>query len=267
MWRTPSGVRELTGHTATSQGRCHGASEALAQEPPVPSRLLDAIREFTTTILNPYDLANLLHQLTHHALTVTSSQGAGILLAGRNGLGFAAASDDRVIELEVLQDRIESGACYEGFTTRQLVVVTDLAATDRWPDYRDRALELGFRSVIGVPMNACGETIGVLNIYRQAPGSWSAADVDAAEIVTAMGAGYVLHANHLRAQHELADQLQHALESRDAIGQAKGLLMGRHGVDATEAFAMLRATSQEMNMKLREVAAGIIEAEGATSEA
>ena len=229
------------------------------------SALLAAIREFTTTILNPYDLQELLHRITDHATRVTGSDGAGVLLAGRDGLGFAAASDEPVVEMEVLQDRIESGACHEAFTTKQLVVVEDLAVSDRWPDYRDRAIELGFRSVIGVPMQACGETIGVLNIYRHTSGPWSQADVDAAEMVTAMGAGYVLHANHLRAQHDLAGQLQTALESRDAIGQAKGLLMARHGVGSSDAFAMLRSESQSANVKLRDVAAMLIADERSVS--
>jgi len=223
------------------------------------SDLLVAIREFTSTILNPYDLDDLLHRLTDHAIVITGSQGAGVMLAGQSGLSFAAASDPWVVEMESLQDRIETGACHAAFTTRELVVVEDLAATDRWPAYRGRALELGFRAVIGVPMHACGETIGVLNLYRRAPGPWSEADLEAAEIVTAMGAGYVLHANRLRAQHDLAAQLEAAIASRDLIGQAKGLLIARHGIDAEAAFAMLRAESQTTNLKLRDVAAKLLD--------
>lgn len=132
--------------------------------------LLAAVREFTTTILNPYDLEDLLDRLTGHATIVTGSQGAGVMLAGQAGLGFAAASDPRVVDIELLQDRVEAGACWEAFTTRELVVVEDLAVTDRWRAYRDRALELGFRAVMGVPMHAYGETIGVLNVYRRDPG-------------------------------------------------------------------------------------------------
>ena len=223
------------------------------------SDLLAAVREFTTTILNPYDLEDLLDRLTDHATIVTGSQGAGVMLAGQAGLGFAAASDPRVVEMESLQDRIHTGACHEAFTTRELVIVEDLTATDRWPAYRDRALELGFRAVMGLPMHACGETIGVLNIYRRDPGPWSEADVEAAEILTSMGAGYVLHANHLRAQHDMAAQLETAIASRDLIGQAKGLLIARHGIDAQAAFAMLRAESQTTNRKLRDVATKLLD--------
>jgi GAF domain-containing protein len=226
---------------------------------PHSGQLLEAVREFTSAILNPFDLDELLDRLIGHATAVTAGQGAGVMLVGSEGLGFASASDERVVQLEVLQDRIESGACHEAATKNELVVVDDLVVDDRWPAYRDRALELGFRAVVGVPLNAAGQTIGVLNVYRAAPGAWSPEDVDAVEIIAAMGAGYVLHATEVRAQHELAEQLQRALESRDTIGQAKGMLMAQHGVDAAGAFAMLRRLSQEHNIKLREIAARLIE--------
>lgn len=146
------------------------------------SDLLAAIREFTTTILNPYDLEDLLHRLTEHASIVTGSRGAGVMLAGSDGLAFAATSDDQVIEIEVLQDRIASGACHRTYTSDELVIVDRLTAGTEWPD-----------------------------------------DVEGPEIITAMGAGYVLYATRLRAQHDLAGRLEAALGSRDVIGQAKGL--------------------------------------------
>jgi GAF domain-containing protein len=231
-------------------------------------RLMDAIREFTTTILNPYDLQELLHRLTGHATAVTCSDGAGILLAdGSGGLAFAAASQDRITQLETFQGRIETGPCHEAYSGNQLIVIDDLATTDRWPPYTARALELGLRSAIAVPMNAWGQTIGVVNIYRETAGPWTDTDVDAAETLTAMGTGYILHGNQLRAQHTLTEQLQNALISRDEIGQAKGMLMLRHGLDADEAFEMLRALSQSGNSKLRDVASGVIRSERLGSSA
>lgn len=225
----------------------------------LPPGLVDAVREFTATIANPYDPQELLHRLTERAMAVTSAQGAGIMLAdGGDGLAFAAASHERVTDLELLQGRIDSGACFEAYTTDRVVVVEDLAAIDAWPAYVERAIERGFRAVVGVPMHAGGRTIGVLNIYREEPGLWTPSDLEAAEILVAMGAAYVLHANELRAQHTLAEQLHEALRSRDVIGQAKGILMARHGVDADGAFDRLRARSQAENRKLREVADDVV---------
>jgi AmiR/NasT family two-component response regulator len=48
--------------------------------------------------------------------------------------------------------------------------------------------------------------------------------------------------------------LRAALANRDLIGQAKGVLMERHKITADEAFAMLRAVSNDTNVKVVEVA-------------
>ena len=226
---------------------------------PPSKHLLAAVREFTSTILNPFDLQELLFRLTGHAAAVTDASGAGIMLAGEQGLGFAAASSNDIVEVEVVQSRVQSGPCRDAYASGDVIAVDDLRSEERWPEYRVRARELGFGAVIGLPMRAWGQLIGVLDIYRRDPGPWTAEDIDGCEIMASMGAGYILHANQLRAQHDLAQQLQVALESRDTIGQAKGILMSRHGVTADEAFEMLRTASQDTNVKLRDVAAQFVD--------
>lgn len=215
-------------------------------------RLLAAIREFTDTIVSPYDLQGLLYQLTGYAAALTGAQGAGIMLADRASglLGFAAASDDRVAGLEVLQDHLEAGPCHEVFVGNALGAVADLQGDGRWPAFERRASQLGVRAVASVPMHTWGQTIGVIDIYRDRPGPWRPDDLEAARIITALGAGYVLHVSQLQAQFEVVDHLRGALESRDVIGQAKGILMARHGIDATTALARLRSMSQDAGVEL-----------------
>jgi GAF domain-containing protein len=225
----------------------------------MPPALLLAVREFAEAILDPYDAQELLYRVTQHAVSVADAAGAGIMLTdSAQGLGFAAASHESVTELEQLQSVTERGPCHEAYTTNQVVVVDDLRATDRWPRYRARALENGFSAILGVPMSACGRTIGVLNIYRTVSRPWMRCEIDAAEILATMGAGYILHGHHLATQRQLAEQLHTALQSRDVIGQAKGILMARHRVGPDEAFELLRGMSQSANRKLRDVAAHVV---------
>jgi AmiR/NasT family two-component response regulator len=58
------------------------------------------------------------------------------------------------------------------------------------------------------------------------------------------------------------DQLQSALSTRDRIGQAKGIIMERYGIDDVAAFAMLRQLSQDANTKLIEIAQKVIDTRG-----
>jgi GAF domain-containing protein len=233
----------------------------------IHDELVSVIREFTGTIINPYDLDELLHRLMGHAVQLVEAAGAGVMLAGETGrLEFVAASQERVVEAEERQSRLGTGACFEAFTTNRIVTAEDLEADDRWPDYAGHVAQLGLRSVLGVPMNAFGQTIGVINIYRERVGRWAAEDVVGAEIITAMGAGYVLNANQLRAQHTLSEQLHEAIASRDVIGQAKGILMARANVDADTAFDLLRRRSQDRNERLRALAQRVVDEHEARSQ-
>jgi GAF domain-containing protein len=226
----------------------------------VRDRLLQVLRDFTSDIVNPYDLDELLYRVTRDAVTVLEGAGAGIMLEDDDGkLAFAAASHQIVMEVEQVQAHIGDGACHEAFVEREVVVVGDLREEQRWPEYVRRVTGAGLHAVLGIPMTAFGHTIGVINVYREGPSTWTDEDVDAGEILATVGAGYIVNASRMRAQHELQEQLHTAIESRDVIGQAKGVLMAREGVGADDAFQMLRSISQSNNLKLREVARRVVE--------
>ena len=226
----------------------------------MPPRLTQAVREFTRTLLSPYDRDDVLARLLSQTIEALDASGAGIMLADDSGkLGFAAASDDRVEPVELAQSDTDSGACSEAYRSNKAVVIADLTAENRWPGYTERALEQGFAAVIGVPLVAWGQTIGVLNVYRDTPTEWTAADLEACEIVAGMGAAYILGAHRAKAQHDLSEQLYEALRSRGVIERAKGIIMANENVGAEAAFDLLRELSMNRNQKLRDIAAIIAE--------
>lgn len=225
----------------------------------MPERLTEALREFSRTFLSPYDLDDLLDRLLRQTTAALDATGAGIMLeAGPGRLGFAAATSEMIEQVEHIQADAHEGVCYEAYRTGRGLAVGDLRGEDRWPTYTRRALDQGMVAVIGVPLIAWGQTIGVLNVYRDTPQPWSEADLDACEIVATLGAAYILNTTQAQAQHRLAEDLRAALRSRGTIERAKGIIMGRTGVDADGAFEMLRKMSMDHNRKLRDVAEEII---------
>ena len=54
-------------------------------------------------------------------------------------------------------------------------------------------------------------------------------------------------------------ELNHALETRDLIGRAKGIVMERFGLTDQQAFTMLVESSQHTNMKLVAVAQWLVD--------
>jgi hypothetical protein len=227
----------------------------------VAEALTEALASFAREMTTLYDPDELLQQLVDRATTILAAAGAGIMLADDAGeLRYVAATDDRVVAAEQHQDRVRDGVCFEAYTSGRPLAVADLlAAADRWPAYADGVLHLGFRAVLGIPMRGAGSKIGVLNVYRSEPGTWSRDDVDAAEVLGIMGTGYILHGYQQRDHHSVVEQLQAAIASRDLIGQAKGILMAELDVDAETAFQVLRERSQRSNQKLRDVAGQLVD--------
>jgi GAF domain-containing protein len=221
----------------------------------VSARLIAAIRDFTRTISSPYDRDELLDALIEHACRVLDASGVGIMLRNQAGvLQFAVASDDRVAEAERYQDRAAAGACFTCFQRDEVIVVPDLRAEGRWGGYTDHVRELGFHALMVVPMSAGGQTIGVLDIYRDLPSAWSGSDLEAGEILAAMGAAYISNAAELQASITLSEQLQHALDARVVIEQAKGALLARDGIGPREAHEQMRTRARATNRRLVEVA-------------
>ncbi|MDD7938425.1 GAF and ANTAR domain-containing protein [Actinomycetospora lutea] len=137
-------------------------------------------------------------------------------------------------------------------------VLVDATAGRTWPPYATCAAELGVRSCLVVPLSAGDEVLGSLNLYATDP----AGDLDVVRPVARLAADLASTALAALARQaamtKLTEELRTALESRAVIEQAKGLLMAR-GRDDGEAFALLRRLSQNHNIKLREVAALVVD--------
>lgn len=169
----------------------------------------------------------------------------------------AASSAAWAAELDAVQLRHGVGAITDAITGRTVVVSSDLAADGRW-QLADAVGPTGRRGMSSVPFVAGHAAPGVLTVYAEPGAVVSRESVLAATLLAAqvsVAVGLALERMSHRAQTEA---WQRALESRDLIGQAKGILMAQHGVSAEAAFDLMRATSQEQNTKVRDVAAAVV---------
>lgn len=222
------------------------------------SALEAAFAEFAHALLDRYDIGTVLYRLTDHAVEVLGVDGAGVSLADGAGLAFITASDDRVVRIEENQIEVAEGPCHDAHRTGRHVFCRDLASDERWPDYARVARAAGCRSVAGIPMPARQTTIGALNLYRSEPHDWTGRELQVAQILADMAAGHVVHARALDDARVLNRQLQHALDSRVIIEQAKGMIAARNGLDPAEAFTSLRAHARQRGRRLHDVAAEVV---------
>jgi transcriptional regulator with GAF, ATPase, and Fis domain len=173
----------------------------------------------------------------------------------------SASSNDTVgILLDGIQTGAQEGPCLEAIRTGEVVASGDLTQEERWPAYGPRAAEAaGVVSSIAFPLHDGRRTVGALNLFSETVDAFGERTHD--HEVEAVASVLTAHATPALAAALFREDMKAALESRDVIGQAKGMLMARTGVDEEGAFDLLRRASQRMQVKLAEVARRLVSGE------
>ncbi len=173
-------------------------------------------------------------------------------------------TDPLATRLDEVQYRLDEGPCVESTRTPGLGLTFsgDLGTGREYPRFGPAAAQLGVHSVLAVGLFATVESVprtGALNLYSFQVGGIDELDRDLA-VILAAHASTALAATMASTAAELETaQLRQALNSRDVIGQAKGILMERRGISADEAFDALRRASQSLNVKLARVAQTLVD--------
>jgi GAF domain-containing protein len=186
--------------------------------------------------------------------------GAGLMLPSEDGvLRYVAASDEPGRMLEAIQEQIGEGPCIDAFLEDAPVRADDLGTDPRWPSAGPMAAGHGVRAVLGVPVDLRQGPVGTLNVYAAQPHGWDDGDVAAIQAYTRVIASLLRAAVQAHVSGRAATQLQHALDHRSLIEQAKGVIMERRGLDQQAAFELLRAQARSTRRRLDEVARQTIE--------
>jgi len=187
------------------------------------------------------------------AVEVPGAQYAGVTVT-RNAkhIDTPAATHKWPILLDEIQQRHREGPCLTAAWEEKTIHVADLETDDRFPLYcQDALAETPIRSIMAFQLFIAGETMGALNVYAEQPHAFGPES-------QAIGLIFAAHSSVAWNSARRDEQFRHALASRDIIGQAKGMIMERYGVDAVQAFEVLRKLSQDSNVPLVEVARGLV---------
>jgi hypothetical protein len=158
-----------------------------------------------------------------------------------------------VARLAQLQRRHRQGPGLDAADGETMVLSNDLRAERRWPTYAASAVQAGVLAASSFKLHTpqCPTRRAALNLVSHLPDTFDRE----AQIVAAVLAA---HAATALIAHDRDAQFQSALATRDAIGQAKGMIMERFDVDAAHAFALMKKLSQDGNIRLVDVAAQIV---------
>jgi GAF domain-containing protein len=228
------------------------------------TREADVVRslvEMADTLVDDYDIVDLLTGLADRCVNVLGVSAAGVMLASAEGsLGLVASSSEAMRLLELFELQAQEGPCLDAFRTGERVEHENLVAgSGRWPSFSAAAAGAGFGSAFALPLRLREVTLGALNLLGVTQAPMDEADVIVARAFADLATlSIVSHRASAEAQR-LNEQLTAALSSRVVIEQAKGVISERAGVDLAEAFSRLRGYARNSNLRLTDVAEAAVD--------
>ena len=214
-----------------------------------------AFVELIDTLVGDFDVIDLLTSLTARCVELLGAAAAGVLLADSDRtLRVVGASSEQINLLELFQVQNEQGPCLDSYTTGSVVVNSDMTSGSRWPTFAVESIKAGFPSVCAIPLRLKSEILGCLNLFMSEPIALPASDVALAQSLADVAAIAIMQDRAIRDSAVREGQLQHALQSRIVIEQAKGMIAEHGRLDMEGAFQRLRGYARNNNRRLTDVA-------------
>jgi anti-anti-sigma factor len=191
-------------------------------------------------------------------VSVKGADGVSVSLLRDGEISTVAASDETILEMDAGQYSTGEGPCLAASTEGHWFHISSLQEEERWPEFVPLARSLGIQAILSNPLVADSRPVGALNIYSRTVAAFGLPEEQLASIF-AHEASTVLTRVGLGASDEiLAQRLHGALQSREVIAQAQGVLMERSNIDEQTAFDRLRRFAQHDDRPLREWAEDIV---------
>jgi GAF domain-containing protein len=231
---------------------------------PREARVLDAVVSLVDSLLDDFDVVDLLTELTERCADLLDVEAAGFLLADPLGqLRLLAATSKQTRELELLQLHVDEGPCVECYASGQPVSVADLRGEpQRWPRFVPAALGAGIVSVHAVPMRAAGIVLGSLGLFGNQAGRLGESDLLVGQTLAHIACVAILQ-EHPPTPATVIPQLRSALTRRTVVEQAKGFLRERLDISVADAFSLLRRYARTHGEHLSDVSRQLVSDPGA----
>ncbi|WP_328291399.1 GAF and ANTAR domain-containing protein [Kineococcus sp. NBC_00420] len=235
------------------------------------SDVIQALVKLADSLVVDYDPLDLLQRVVDNCMRVLDVTAVGLLLAGQSSgqlsgqgrqLQVVAASSEQMRVLEVIQLHINRGPCLEAYARGERVVAEDLEELRRrWADFATDVAAAGFRAVAAVPLRLREHKIGALGLFSDREHAPTDVDIDVAQAFADIATIALLQQQAIDNAEAVSAHLQHALESRVIIEQAKGIIATQQRIPVSDAFTVIRDHARSRNVKLSEVTRAIVAGE------
>ena len=204
--------------------------------------------DVTSEVTAKNDTTEIFAALTQRSLEVLPIVFSGILLGDDvHGLQLVSSSARNQDELDYLKDQGIDGPCRVSYLSGETVV-------DRSGSIR--ASSLGPSIACAVPLKSREVVVGSFGFFGDTP--LADTEVQIAKALADSATIALLQSDPREDSIVLARQLRVAIEARNALEQAKGVLAARFGCDETVALEQLRLAARKLGLTLGAVAQGVV---------
>jgi GAF domain-containing protein len=228
--------------------------EGSASEPMTPSGQMGSLLFTEETLDGVLDTIVSLARRT-----IGPVEHASVTLRRNDRYTTTHATSEVARELDECQYVDGRGPCVDVSNSGEQLLVSVVPDDGRWPIFATRAAEVGVRWVLSTALATRRRPLGGLNLYAGEDDAFGSSDAELAELFARQASTVLENAMSFSEAQARNRQLEEALETRETIAQAMGILMARQRITSDEAFDILRRASQRQNRKLRELAGELVE--------
>ena len=217
---------------------------------------VEALTRYFVSDATMLDTLTRVSELARSALGTSEQVGITLVVDGRPGT--YVFTDPEISEVDQAQYNTGDGPCLEAYDTGEPVLIPATRTSAEHRHFCAVAADHGILSVASFPLGTTGGRIGAMNHYAHVEHAFGPAELELGQRFAEQASYLLVNAQAYWDARTLGENLQLALQSRAEIEQAKGIIMGRTGLDADGAFGLLREQSQAENRKLRDIAEEIV---------
>jgi hypothetical protein len=199
--------------------------------------------------------------LVHGCAGALPVKGVGLaLMTERGPAGTVAATDGAALQLEDLQFTLGEGPCVDASQSGRPVLQPGLAVTapKRWPAFASGALAAGVAAVFAFPLRVGAIRVGVLDLYRETPGTLSPGELREALAFADAATLLLLYLQTRGPSDELSANALALLDDRAEVHQATGVVSVQADVGLAEALVLLRARAYAEQRRVGDLARDVL---------
>jgi hypothetical protein len=219
--------------------------------------LASTLIEITSSVTHGAETIDIFTDLARRCVELLPVSAAGILLRDASDtLQVIGASNPSAHLLDLFQVQNDEGPCLECSKTGEPVSDEKLSANGPWPGFSEQARANGFSATYALPLRSRHLTVGALNLF--AKGILSEGQLVIAQALADSATLSLLQVDPTADLQIVIRRIHVAVESRNTIEQAQGMIAQRFSLDVESAYTRLLDVSREAQMSLYEVAYAVV---------